>query len=292
MRSFIRQIHLDKLRRTCFVLLCVTITVGLFGCADAHGPKEPTSAIAQAPQIKLTDADIDTDEVGAIPIDLNGIDQLCLIDAPGTYILSGDLTGSIQVDVQDQILHLILDDVTVNSPTAPALDILSAGKVILTLKEGTTNTFQDSGYYDDRPDADACIYSTCDLTINGNGTLNVSGYYKDAIHTKDVLKLLNKNSFIQSKRDGLHGNDGIVVCCQSLTVQSERNGLHSTKTGKSAKGNIEIYGSRCSLIGGKYAISCIADLYIADSSVHAMGVYGDLQVLGASYIPEGSLENA
>lgn len=292
MRFSKRQICLNNLRRAFFVLLCMAITASLFGCADTHIQNEPPNAPTQTPQIKLTDADMDTGENGATRIDLNNADHLCLIDQPGTYILSGELTGYIQVDVQDQILHLILDNVTVNAPAGPALEVLSAGKVILTTKDGTTNIFRDAADYLGNTEADACIYSTCDLTINGDGTLNVSGYFKDAIHTKDVLKILNRNSFIQSKRDGLHGNDGIVVCCQDLTVQSERNGLYSTKTGKPAKGNVEIYNSNCSIIGGKYAVSCVANLYIADSSIYATGVYDDLQILGASYIAEGSLKNA
>ncbi len=290
MRSSKNHKHLDKLQRICFVLICTAMIFGLVGCVG--NPKnEAGHSDTLAPQIKITTADTNISENGAVAIDLSKLDHMCLISAPGTYILSGELAGSIQVDAEEQIIHLIMDNVTVDAPSGPALEILSAGKVILTLKDGTTNTFQDSGSYVDKPDADACIYSTCDLTINGGGILNVSGYYKDAIHTKDVLKILNRNSFIQSKRDGLHGNDGIVVCCESLTVQSERNGLHSTKSGKVAKGNIEIYDSGCSIIGGKYAISCSSDLYITDSSIYAMGVYGNLEVMGASYVAKGSLQN-
>lgn len=278
--------------RVCFGLLCMMMLVGFFGCSDSSPAPQSPDTVPATPQIKITSADTNISEEGAVSIDLNTVDRVCLISEPGAYLLSGALAGSIQIDAEDQIVHLIMDNVTVDAPAGPALEVLSAGKVILTLKDGTTNTFQDSGIYVDEPDADACIYSPCDLTINGDGSLSVSGYYKDAIHTKDVLKILNKNSFIQSKRDGLHGNDGIVVCCQDLTVQSERNGLYSTKSGKVAKGNIEIYNSGCSIIGGQYALSCAADLYIADSNVYAMGVYGNLQVLGTSYIAEGSLENA
>lgn len=272
------------------ILLC--LCVSLWGCADPNASQAPTDQAAPAPQILLTDADKTTDADGAVAIDLNKADTLCRIDKPGKYILSGELAGKIQIDVQDQLIYVILDNVTVNASAGPALEVLSAGKVILTAKDGTTNTFRDTPEYPADSQADACIYSVCDLTINGGGALTVSGYFKDAIHTKDVLKVLNKNCFVQSKRDGLHGNDGVVVCCEELSVQSERNGLHTTKTGKPAKGNVEIYNSQCSIIGGKYAVSCAADLYIADSGVYTVGVYGDLQVSGKSYIAEGSLNNA
>lgn len=291
MRFSKRSIH-PKLLRAGMILLCVLLSVSLFGCADTNASQAPTGPASQAPQIPLTDADKTTDADGAVAIDLNEVDGLCRIDRPGKYILSGELTGKIQIDVQDQLLYVILDNVTVNASAGPALEVLSAGKVILTVKDGTTNTLRDTADYPMDSEADACIYSVCDLTINGGGALTVSGFFKDAIHTKDVLKVLNKNCFIQSKRDGLHGNDGVVVCCEELSVQSERNGLHTTKTGKPAKGNVEIYDSQCSIIGGKYAVSCAADLYIADSGVYTVGVYGDLQVSGETYIAEGSLKNA
>lgn len=292
MRSFKKQTQPTKLHRAGVILLCAIIAAGLLGCSEMPAPKETIGMQLQEPQIKLTNADMDTGEAGASSVDLNKVERICRIDQPGTYILSGELWGSIQIDVQDQIVRLILNGVTVNATTASALEVISAGKVILTVKDGTTNSFKDTAEYLEVTEADACIYSPCDLTINGGGTLNVTGYFKDAIHTKDILKILNGNCFVQSKRDGLHGNDGIVVRCQALTVQSERNGLNSTKSGKPGKGNVEIQGSECSLIGGKYSISCAADLHIADSSVYMVGVHGQMQVQGASYIAEGSLKNA
>ena len=105
------------------------------------------------------------------------------------------------------------------------------------------------------------------------------------------MKILGGNLFVQAKRNGLRGNDGVVVRCESLDVQSEKNGIQTTKTGEGPKGNIEIYDSVCSVIGGEYAISCASDLYIADSSIYAMGVLADTKAEGSSMIEEGNLRN-
>ena len=243
-------------------------------------------------KIKLTAADLETDCVSPVCIDLNRItEEVCLITEPGCHVLSGELKGTVRIDAEDQMVHLVLNGATVDSVHGSALEVISAGKVIVTLQENTENTLLDSGAYPKDTDADACLFSQCDLTINGSGDLNVYGYHKDAVHTKDVLKILGGNLFVQSKRDGLRGNDGVVINGSTIDIQSEENGVRTTKTGKETKGNIEIYDSICSIIGGKYAVSCAADLYIADSTVSAMGILADIRVDGISSIAEGSLDH-
>lgn len=267
------------------------ILTGCYAGTSSSG----TSVVAEdafQPKIALTTADLETACAAPKEIALNQIEEdVYVITEPGCHILTGELNGSIRVDVEDQIVHLVLDGVAVDSAYGPALEIVAASKVFITLQEGTENFLADAAVYPDTQDPDACIYSPCDLTINGGGELHVYGYYKDAIHSKDVLKVLGGNIFAQSKRNGLRGNDGIVVNCEALDVQSEKNGLQTTKHGDEGKGNIEIYGSACSAIGGEYAISCAADLYIADSSVYVMGILSDIKTDGVSRIEEGNLRN-
>ena len=267
------------------VLLCLVL---LCGCdADIPGTTQNTQAL-HTPQIKITTADTTVTEENAVAINLEEIDSVCSITDPGPFLLSGNLRGQVQIDAQDQVVHLILGGVEVESLLGPALNVISAGKVIITLQNGTENTFRDTAEYPKGSQENACIYSQCDLTFNGTGALNVTGYYEDAIRTKDVLKILGGNVFVQSKRDGIRGNDGIVVTCQTLSVQSERHGLYTTKTGKPSKGNVEIYGGDHSVIAGGYAISCMTDLYVNDCSVYTAGVLGNYQVSGHSFIAEGS----
>lgn len=271
--------------KTAALLLSATM---LCGCAA--GVQEPTQNIAQqlTPQIKITTADTTTAGQDPVFVDLETANSVCSITEPGCYLLSGTLSGKIEIDAQDQIVHLVLGGIEVESVSGPALQVISAGKVIVTIQEGTVNTLRDSATYPQGSQADACIYSECDLTINGAGSLNISGYYKDGIHAKDVVKILGADVFVQAKQDGIQGNDGIVVTCQTLTVQSERHGLYTTKFGKPAKGNIEIYNGDHSLIAGGYAISCAADLYVEQCSLYAIGVLDTYEVDGVTFIAEGS----
>ena len=278
---------LKKIKNSCWWLVAVSlVAVMLCGCSAQDAALVQDHPSELTPQIAVTKADTATGNNDAVVVDLDTASDLYKITEPGWYYLSGALEGTIEIDAEDQVVHLILGGVDVKSVSGPALQVTSAGKVILTLQEGTENTFRDSASYPKGSDMDACIYSTCDLTINGAGTLNVSGYYQDAIHTKDVLKVLGGTVFTQAKQDGMQGNDGILVTCQSLTVQSERNGLYTTKVGKPAKGNVEIYGGDHSVIAGGYGISAAADLYVQDCQLYIMGVLDTYQVAGNAFVAE------
>ena len=270
-------------------LLLLILSLILSGCGMEQ--KQPKPQEMAQPQLKITAADQNTTGTDVAYINLDEqVDQVQIFKG-GTYLLNGAMDGSIRIDAEEQIVHIILENVKIDSPQGPALHVHSAGKVILTLMEGTENILQDSGVYMDAEEADACIYSENDLTINGTGILNVYGYYQDAIHTKDILKVLGGNLFVQSKRDGLRGNDGILLCCEKADIQTERNGLRTTKTGKPGKGNIEILAGEYSIIGGKYAISCASDLFAQNCELYLMGVEGLYEADGEHYIREGCIIN-
>lgn len=286
---FLKKKYHNGIKKLCTALGMLILLTGCYADTSSSAPlQQDVDAVAK---IALTTADQETNCVEQNVIDLNQLEEICRITQPGCYLLSGELDGTIQIDAEDQLIHLVLNGVVVESSQGPALEVVSAGKIFITLQDGTENFLLDAADYPINADADACLFSSCDMTINGSGALNVYGYYKDAIHSKDVLKVLDGKLFVQSKRNGLRGNDGVVIRNASLNVQSEKNGIQSTKVGQNAKGNIEIYDSICSVIGGEYAISCLADLYVADSDVYAMGILGDIEVNGTKAIEEGNLQN-
>lgn len=282
---FLKKSQIRKMAGISAALMSLAL---LWGCAASTSDPTQGAQEQYAPQIKITTADTTVTGEDATTIDLEEIDSVCSITEPGCFLLSGNLRGQVQIDAQDQVVHLILGGVEVESFLGPALNVISAGKVIITLADGTENTFRDTAEYPKESQENACVFSQCDLTFNGTGKLNVTGYYQDGIRTKDVLKILGGNVFVQAKRDGIRGNDGIAVTCQALTVQSERHGLYTTKTGKPAKGNVEIYGGDHSVIAGGYAISCMTDLYVNDCALYTAGVLGNYHVSGRSFIGEGA----
>lgn len=280
-----------KLTWLFLALLCI-----FTGCADSVQSEEGQYNESRQENMtesvfSITAADLSTDASDAVFIDLSDFESEYVIKEAGNYVLSGSLNGSIRIDAEEQIIHLFFADVSVKSAYGPAISAVSAGKVIITLLPESVNTLSDSGYYQSDSEENACIYSNCDLTINGSGILSINGYFKDGIHSKDVVKLLGGELVILAKRNGIRGNDGILLDMKQLTVESEGSGLQSTKDGKDGKGTIELAGGNISIVAGEYAVSSIDDLYIHDCSLYMNAVISDFNVTGDSYIQEGCTEN-
>ena len=241
--------------------------------------------------ISSTRADLDTAWEEAVEIDLSLTDREYTITDAGDYLLSGSLEGNLYVDAEEQIVHLIFNHVDIRSRSGPAIHVKSAGKVIITLADGSSNTVQDSMYHRGKDEGDAAIYSQCDLTVNGTGSLTVYGDYADGIHSKDVVKLLGGDISVRAKNNAVQGNDGLLVNVASLAVECEGSGLRSTKSGKEDKGTIDISGGQISIIAGEYAVSSARDLYMRNCSFWSNAVLGELNAAGDRYLAEGCMEN-
>ena len=102
-------------------------------------------------------------------------------------------------------------------------------KYLYTLNENTVNTLTDGSEYvqiDDN-NIDSVIFSKADLTINGEGTLNISANYKNAIVSKDDLVITGGTYNITAKEDAFNGKDCIKVKDGTININSSNGkGLH------------------------------------------------------------------
>ena len=165
------------------------------------------------------------------------------ITEAGTYVLSGTLTdGCIDVNVSGKgTVRLILNDVNITSSTTAPFIIEDAKKVVVTLADGTTNTFTDSTRVAaDDEDYSAAVYSKADLTFNGNGTLNINAGYRNGIKSTDDLKIVSGTYNITSNEDGIVGKDLLAVKAGTFNITSGQDGMKSTYDKDDTKGNIII----------------------------------------------------
>lgn len=238
-----------------------------------------------------TRLDEDTAWDGALEVDLAQVDGDYRITEAGSYLLYGEYEGQICIDAEEQLIHLILKDVRIHSGSGSAVYVKSAGKVVITRMDGTTSILQDNAHYRGREDGDAVIYSACDLTVNGPGSLEIYGFYDCGIHSRDVVKVLDGALFIRAKGNGIQGNDGLYLSPAVLSIESEQNGLYSKKSDSEKKGAIDICGGEISIIAGAYGISSSQDLYVRDCSLWSNGVLGPFSVQGEEYLMGECLEN-
>ncbi|ORX43040.1 hypothetical protein BCR32DRAFT_327689 [Anaeromyces robustus] len=184
----------------------------------------------------------------------NGVEiseGIVTINAAGNYILQGELQGQIRIEANEKdYVHLILNDIHIKSEEGPALVALSAEKVTLTLV-GDSNEFLDSDNYietEDEKYPDACFYAKTDVSINGEGTLDITGNYNAGIHCTKDLKLVTGNvNVLDAKDKGIKVKDSICFHDANVFVNSYNSAIKVTNDKKVDKGFIVIENGNITL---------------------------------------------
>lgn len=190
------------------------------------------------------------------------------ISTAGTYIVSGNLTdGSITVTTsEDDKVQIVLNGVKIASSSGPAIDIQSADKCFITLAEGTQNSLSDGSAFASE-DANACIYATCDLTINGSGSLDVSGNYRHGVFSKDDLVVYGGSINVSAVEDGLNGKDSVKIGAGDISIDSGADGVKSSKSTNPEKGFVYVSGGSLSIDAEDDGIQAKTYLCIAGGSI-------------------------
>ena len=190
-----------------------------------------------------------------------------VITRGGSYELKGDLSnGQIKVAVpKTEQVELIFNNFTASCNTSAPLYIESADKATIVLAAGSVNTLTDATLYqfanpaDDKPNA--CIYSSDDLTIKGEGTLNVNGNYNNGIGCKNDLRIKDCTLNVTGVNNILKGNDSVEIENATVKLSGGEDAIKSDTADRTDKGYILITA------GSKVEINCIDDAIQATMSI-------------------------
>ncbi|RDU24495.1 carbohydrate-binding domain-containing protein [Anaerosacchariphilus polymeriproducens] len=196
---------------------------------------------SNAVHITLNDSSIEADSESGLTIAQNTL----TITKEGTYVISGTLNdGNIIVDADDTAkIQIVLNGVTITSSDYAPIYVKTADKVFITLAENTDNSLTDGSEYvqTDDTSVDGVIFSKADLTLNGNGTLNITGNYKHGIASKDDLIITSGTYNITAVKDGLNGKDAVKVKDGTITISvTDGDGIQSKNGDDSTKGYVYI----------------------------------------------------
>ena len=178
------------------------------------------------------------------------------ITAAGVYILSGSYENqmiTVRAGEEDKV-QIVLNNAQIMNADGPAILVGSADKVFLTAAEGSENSISDgAGYMLSEGDTsvDAAVFSKADLTINGSGSLSITGNNKHAVVSKDDLVVTAKNLSVSSAASALTGKDAVTLSDAYVSIQAGTDGIHSEGT--------------VSILGGSLSAQC------GDDAVHADG---------------------
>ena len=170
-------------------------------------------------------------------------DCVYTISASGTYSLSGTLAGQIVIDAEDggEGVTLELNGVSISYDQNSPIYCAAAEELDISAKSGTENVIKDLRSLksvDDDEQGGGAIYSKCDLTLKGKGSLDVEASYSNGVHGSDDLKIKNLTLNVTAPNNALKGNDSITIESGTLKVISTGgDGLKTENTDLSDKGN-------------------------------------------------------
>ena len=245
-----------------------------------------TSEEASEELFSSRDMEVGYDESECVKISLNGTSGSCdsdtvnitdgtiTITEEGTYILSGTMTeGMIIVDVEDSDkVQLVLDNANITCATSAAIYVKNADKVFITTSAGSENTLTNGGEYEaiDDNNIDGVIFSKADLTLNGQGTLNIKANAGHGIVSKDDLVLTSGTYQINAEKHGLQGKDCLSIADGTYTIECGEDGLH---TG----GNLDIVNGTFQIKSGDDGMHADAALTIYNGKIDITESYEGIE---------------
>ena len=195
------------------------------------------------------------------------------ITSAGVYIARGSLSdGQIVVYAgEDDKVQLVLDGVDIYCSDNPAIYAAQADKIFITLSDGSVNTLEDGSEYistiDDKS-AKAAVYARSDLTLNGNGTLSVTGNYMHAIASQNNLIITGGTYVLTAVSDGLHGKNCVKIYDGDITINSGDEGIQSDQTGDEENGFVSIDGGSITITSAADGIEAVTVLRIAGGEIN------------------------
>ena len=216
-------------------------------------------------QIKLN-GDTATASSGSVNISDNKI----IITEEATYLVSGTLNdGMLIINADDKAkIHLVFDNVTINSETSAPIYILEADKVFLTLASDSENKLSNGGEFiaiDDN-NIDGTIFSKQDLTINGSGTLDITSPSGHGIVCKDDFVLTSGTYSITSASHGIDANDSVRIANATVSIDSGKDGIHAENNDDASLGFVYVESGVFNIESEGDGISSASFMTINDGS--------------------------
>lgn len=208
-----------------------------------------------------------TAEVTGSPETVQVTDHLVTIQKGGTYRISGTWeNGQLRVTGSEKV-KLYLDGVSIKNPDGAAILCENEKRTILSLAEGTENTFSD-GTAAAATAEPAAIYTEDKLTINGTGTLVVNGVAANGIVCRNDLKITGGTIQIQAANNGIKGKDSIGICGGEITVTAGNDGLKATEADDTERGWIAVSGGVVTIAAEGDGVQAETDCWIDGGELH------------------------
>ena len=288
---------MKTIKRFALVFVIFTLVLSMLASCNpaSSDPKledqgsDDISNAADAIVISLNGSGYAVSETGAVSASGN----VLTITKAGTYKITGTLDNAqLRVLVEkNEKVELIFAGVSITNSVSAPLYIESADKVSITLQKDTVNTFTDALSYifdegKDKPNA--CIYSSEDLTIKGEGTLVVNAYYNNGIGSKNDLKIKGGNITVNAANNALKGNQSVLIEGGSITLKGN-DGIKSDST-EVDEGIVQILAGSVDITASDDGIQAVTGVDVSDDArVTINAADKDINCKGVINVVSGSI---
>ena len=166
------------------------------------------------------------------------------IKEEGTYIFSGNLSeGQIVVEAEKtDKLQIVLNGASISNSSSAPVYVKQADKVFVTLATDSENKLSTTGEFvsTDDNNVDAVIFSKEDLTINGNGKLEINSAKGHGIVSKDDLVITSGEYKITASGHAVSGKDSVRIAQGNFTLECGKDGIHAENSDDTSLGFIYV----------------------------------------------------
>ena len=215
---------------------------------------------------------IDYITTNEIDVSRQAYNKKAFISEGGAYRIYGTSSdGQIYVSAPDQDVVLILDGVSLtsgNSIVGPAIFAVDCASVTIVLVEGTENYLADNSANDG--EGAVIRVRSCNLTIEGKGTLTVEGKAKNAISNTKELTISSGNYNISAVSHGIYGKLGVNIDGGTFDIDAGKSGIKSgngDNTSNYEYGYINVNSGNTSINCGTNGLNCVGPIAINNGRV-------------------------
>ncbi len=208
----------------------------------------------------------------------------------GTYRLTGTSNdGQIYIKAKDQDVVIVLDNVSITNKSFAAPAIYAEDCASVTVILVGDNYLADSSTNDG--EGAVLRVRSCNLTIDGKGTLNVTANAKHGIsNTKEIT--INGGTFnITAPNQGIYGKLGLTINAGRFNIDAGKSGLKSGDSEDGAVGYMNIKSGSFDITSASNGLNCNGPVAIDDGRIvisstggNAIDASDNVTILGGALI--------
>lgn len=214
------------------------------------------------------------------------------ISSAGTYVASGKLSeGRIVVAAgEEDEVELQLNNATIVSSANSPILATSGSKLKVKAVKETENLIKDTRSAkktDSDEQGEGAISADIDLTLNGSGTLVVTGSYNNGVHTTKDLTLKNQTLQVTAPNNALKGKNSVTIEEGGTfkIVSTAGDGIKTEDTDVSSKGkqrgSVNITGGTVDITAAYDGIDAAYDVVIANDA--ELGTTPSVNIASGTY---------